>query len=241
MARTILRCAACVASSSDAVSRSSVMCQLKPWYRLAAVTRQRSLLLATAMASCRSAAWINSPFGRLLGDANEPVALFRNGRHRGLVAVADRTGPYRGQVAARLGLGEPLAPDVITAQCLRQPTSLLLIGAFRISSRWRSRCIARSCPFVLRHPSLYRIGFQRVVPSMQVTKEMRDARGGAILRMQERVQRLKDAQLLGSKTLLQAVIEFGAMCEGLANIELRKNLGVMPEGTEESVWRAAIG
>jgi AcrR family transcriptional regulator len=96
-------------------------------------------------------------------------------------------------------------------------------------------------PFVLRHPSLYRIGFQRVVPSMQVTKEMRDARGGAILRMQERVQRLKDAGLLGSKTLLQAVIEFAAMCEGLANIELRKNLGVMPEGTEESVWRAAIG
>jgi hypothetical protein len=76
---------------------------------------------------------------------------------------------------------------------------------------------------------------------MLVTKEMRDARGGAILRMQERVQRLKDAELLGSKTLLQAMIEFAAMCEGLANIELRKNLGVMPEGTEESVWRAAIG
>jgi hypothetical protein len=96
--------------------------------------------------------------------------------------------------------------------------------------------------FVLRHPSLYRIGFQRVVPSMLVTKEMRDARGGAILRMQERVQRLKDAELLGSKPLLQAMIEFAAMCEGLANIELRKNLGgVMPEGAEESVWRAAIG
>jgi len=47
---------------------------------------------------------------------------------------------------------------------------------------------------------------------------------------------------LGSKTLPQAVIEYAAMCEGLANIELRgKKLGIMPEGTEESVWRAAIG
>jgi AcrR family transcriptional regulator len=97
-------------------------------------------------------------------------------------------------------------------------------------------------PFVLRHPSLYRIGFQRVALSMQVTKEMRDARGGAVRRMQERVQRLKDAELLGGKTMVQAVIEFAAMCEGLANIELRgKKLGMMPEGTEESVWRAAIG
>jgi hypothetical protein len=79
------------------------------------------------------------------------------------------------------------------------------------------------------------------VPSMQVTKEMRDARGGAVRRMQERFQRLKDAELLGSKTLLQAVIEFAAMCEGLANIELRgKKLGMMPEGAEESVWRAAV-
>ena len=97
-------------------------------------------------------------------------------------------------------------------------------------------------PFVLRHPSLYRIAYQRVVPSMQVTKEMRDARRGAVLRMQERLQRLKDAELLGSKTMPQAVIEYAAMCEGLANIELRgKKLGIMPEGTEESVWRAAIG
>jgi AcrR family transcriptional regulator len=97
-------------------------------------------------------------------------------------------------------------------------------------------------PFVLRHPSLYRIAYQRVAPNMQVTKEMRDARRGAAIRMQERVQRLKDAELLGSKTLLQAVIEFTAMCEGLANIELRgKKLGVMLEGTEDSVWRAAIG
>jgi len=97
-------------------------------------------------------------------------------------------------------------------------------------------------PFVLRHPSLYQIAYQRVVPSMQVTKEMRDARRGAVLRMQERLQRLKDAELLGSKTMPQAVIEYAAMCEGLANIELRgKKLGIMPEGTEESVWRAAIG
>jgi hypothetical protein len=46
-----------------------------------------------------------------------------------LVAVADRTSPYRGQVAARLGLGEPLAPHVFTAQYPRQPPRLLLVGA----------------------------------------------------------------------------------------------------------------
>ncbi|MGW0633663.1 TetR/AcrR family transcriptional regulator [Streptomyces sp. NPDC002758] len=97
-------------------------------------------------------------------------------------------------------------------------------------------------PFVLRHPSLYRIAFQRVVPDMQVTRETRDARVRTAVRLQERVQRLKDAGLLGTRPLLQVLIEFSAMCEGLANIELRgRTFGLIPEGIEESVWRAAVG
>lgn len=96
-------------------------------------------------------------------------------------------------------------------------------------------------PFVLEHPTLFRIAFQRIIPDMRATTELVDARRRATARFQERLQRLNDRGLLGIKTTRQAMVEFNAMCEGLANIELRSGtLPVLPRGEEELVWQVAI-
>jgi hypothetical protein len=56
-----------------------------------------------------------------------------------------------------------------------------------------------------------------------------------------RVQRVQEAGLIDAKTVAEAAIEFNAMLEGLANAELRGTiLRILPEGEEESVWRAAL-
>lgn len=96
-------------------------------------------------------------------------------------------------------------------------------------------------PFVLEHPTLFRIAFQRIIPDMRATAELVEARRQATVRFQERLQRLNDRGLLGRKTTQQAMIEFNAMCEGLANIELRHgSLRVLPDGEEELVWEVAV-
>jgi AcrR family transcriptional regulator len=95
--------------------------------------------------------------------------------------------------------------------------------------------------FVLEHPSLYRIAFQRVVPGLQASPELLEARERTFPRLQAKVRRLKDAGLLGRKSVREAAVEFNAMCEGLANSELRgKVLPILPHGEEERAWREAL-
>ncbi len=54
--------------------------------------------------------------------------------------------------------------------------------------------------------------------------------------------RLEAAGLLDGKSPREAVIEFNAMCEGLANAELRGAiLRILPEGEEERAWRDGLG
>jgi AcrR family transcriptional regulator len=95
--------------------------------------------------------------------------------------------------------------------------------------------------FVLAHPSLFRIAFQRVVPGLRARPELTDARRGALARLEARIQRVKEAGLLGPKSVRQAALEFNAMCEGLANAELRGGtLRILPEGEEELAWRHGL-
>lgn len=91
--------------------------------------------------------------------------------------------------------------------------------------------------FVREHPSLYRIAFQRVL-ALEVTDELRAARDEAFGRLERRVERLAEAGRLDSGRIRAAAVEFNAMCEGLANAELRGGtLRVLPAGEEERAWR----
>jgi AcrR family transcriptional regulator len=95
--------------------------------------------------------------------------------------------------------------------------------------------------FVLEHPSLYRIAFQRAVPGLAVDEELVRARTEAFGRLEYRVSRLAEAGRLPHRDVRAAAVEFNAMCEGLANAELRGGtLRVLPEGEEELVWREAF-
>lgn len=95
--------------------------------------------------------------------------------------------------------------------------------------------------FVTEHPSLYRIAFQRVIPGLNPTAELAAARAEAFDRLEGRVQRLADAGRLERLPVRTAAVEFNAMCEGLANAELRGGtLRILPAGQEERAWREAF-
>jgi AcrR family transcriptional regulator len=95
--------------------------------------------------------------------------------------------------------------------------------------------------FVRSHPSLYRIAFQRVVPGMRAGPQLTAARSGALSRLEARVERVELAGLLGRKSVQQAAVEFNAMCEGLANAELRgATMRILPLGGEERAWREGL-
>jgi AcrR family transcriptional regulator len=96
-------------------------------------------------------------------------------------------------------------------------------------------------PFVLDHPSLFRITFQRAVPRFEPGPELVEARASSLRRLQQKVGRLGPAGQLGSTPLEDAVIQFQALCEGLGNFELRRDaLRLLPPGAEEDGWRRAF-
>ena len=95
--------------------------------------------------------------------------------------------------------------------------------------------------FVLEHPALFRIAFQRVVPRFEPGPQLQAARTTALERLTGKVQRLEQAGLLQNKALTQAVIEFQAMCEGLGNFELRgATMRMLPESGQQDAWREAF-
>lgn len=94
--------------------------------------------------------------------------------------------------------------------------------------------------FVLEHPSLFRIAFQRVA-GLQHDSQLAQARTTTFQRLVARFRRCVDAGLLRGKTPEEAAIEFNALCEGLANAELRgQTLSILPRGREEDAWRSAL-
>jgi AcrR family transcriptional regulator len=94
---------------------------------------------------------------------------------------------------------------------------------------------------VLEHPALYRIAFQRVVPDLRAGPELTEARERSLSRLLAKVQRVADAGQLGSVSVRDAAVAFNAMCEGLANSELRgKTLSILPQSEEERAWRDAL-
>lgn len=95
--------------------------------------------------------------------------------------------------------------------------------------------------FVRDHPSLFRIAFQRTLPGGAAAPGLTEARAGAFTRLEAKFRRLGDAGLLGGQSVLEAAVAFTALCEGLANAELRGGtLRIRPAGDEDRVWRDAL-
>lgn len=91
-------------------------------------------------------------------------------------------------------------------------------------------------PFVVEHPALFRIAFRGFVPP-ELFGQFETTRRDALAGLVAKVDRLDQADLLGGRSVDDAVAVFDALCEGLAELELRGNL---PPGEEELRWRDAL-
>ncbi len=92
--------------------------------------------------------------------------------------------------------------------------------------------------FVRERPALFRLAFQRIAPGLPIGPEFLEARTRTWVLLEAKLKRLEDAGLLGGRSVTQAAVEFNALCEGLANAELRG--GTLVPGDQEPVWRDAF-
>jgi AcrR family transcriptional regulator len=86
-------------------------------------------------------------------------------------------------------------------------------------------------------PALYAIGVRRDLPDLPPWRPVCDAADAAFAALLQRVTRLDDAGLLGENTAIEATLQFHALCEGLATLELR---GVGVPFDAERIWRAGL-
>jgi AcrR family transcriptional regulator len=93
--------------------------------------------------------------------------------------------------------------------------------------------------FVRDHPSLYRIAFQRIVPDFELSPELVEVRRQVWLQLEAKLGRLKQSGLMDDRSVTEAAVEFNAMCEGLANAELRGGT-LRRDVDSETVWRDAF-
>ena len=92
--------------------------------------------------------------------------------------------------------------------------------------------------FARDHPALFSIGIQRVATEPSIWQQFRPSASSALAVLQARVQRLSDAGLLGGRRVVDATLQFHALCEGLAAVELR-GVVVVAAGTER-MWREGL-
>jgi AcrR family transcriptional regulator len=88
--------------------------------------------------------------------------------------------------------------------------------------------------FSLEHPSLFAIAIQHAAPR---SAEVRVVAWDTLDVLRLRLQRLADAGRLADRTTGDATLQFHALCEGLAAVELR---GTPPPGAGEELWRQAL-
>lgn len=91
--------------------------------------------------------------------------------------------------------------------------------------------------FALEHPALFSIGIQRTLPSSELWPQFRAAANDALAVLSQRLGRLQDSKLLAQRTVRDATIQFHALCEGLAALELR---ATFPPEDAERIWRDAL-
>jgi AcrR family transcriptional regulator len=91
--------------------------------------------------------------------------------------------------------------------------------------------------FALEHPALFAIGIQRTLTNSELWPRFRAAASDALAVLSRRLARLQDRGLLTGRTVSDATIQFHALCEGLAALELREAL---PGSDAERIWREAF-
>lgn len=91
--------------------------------------------------------------------------------------------------------------------------------------------------FVVTHPSLFRVGIQMPMPDIEPSGQFRDEGAAAWAGLGSLVARLENDGGLGGRTTEEASLQFHALCEGLAMLELR---GLLPDSQQERIWRAAL-
>lgn len=92
--------------------------------------------------------------------------------------------------------------------------------------------------FAIDHPSLFRLAFQhRDATPSHLWPSVRPTQQAGLAGLRQRIARLGEGGGLEDRALSEATIEFHALCEGLAALELR---GLLPVGEEERIWRHAL-
>jgi AcrR family transcriptional regulator len=89
---------------------------------------------------------------------------------------------------------------------------------------------------LVEHPALFQIGL-RQPKSAAGTPLTREAGERALRHLHTRLRRLHEAGLLPRRTVAQAAREYHALCQGLAELELRDPL---PSDAAVRVWRDAL-
>ena len=88
--------------------------------------------------------------------------------------------------------------------------------------------------FALEHPALFSIGIQLTEPSLWPRFSVNAAE--ALTALHRRFEPLAEAGRLGSRSVFEAALQFRALCEGLAALELRR----APLSDPEGLWRRAV-
>lgn len=91
--------------------------------------------------------------------------------------------------------------------------------------------------FALEHPALFRVGVQQIAVPSEVADRIYPAAARALVTLHRRVDRLREAGLVGRRSLADATWEFHAACEGLAAVELR---GITHPTDGERLWNDAL-
>ena len=78
---------------------------------------------------------------------------------------------------------------------------------------------------------------QRATTSPELAAGLIPVANEALAGLAARVTRAGEAGQLGGRGVRDVVVEFHALCEGLAAVELR---GPLPAGREEELWRDAL-
>ena len=86
------------------------------------------------------------------------------------------------------------------------------------------------------HPALFAIGVQKSLPPAG-SPVVRAAASAAWHELEQTVQRLADAGHLDGRSVDDATVEFHALCEGLAALELRGALG---SSDADRIWRDGL-
>ena len=89
--------------------------------------------------------------------------------------------------------------------------------------------------FALDHPALFEVAFHRRDPAIAL--RFQSATDDALASLYQRFERLAAADLLEGRTLLEAVLAFSCLCEGMAALELRAT-HYPPH--PEHMWRQAV-